>query len=196
MRNSTLENMVVIRDRKESSVNPKKFIVWLFIVTIVMLFAALTSAYLVKQGEGNWLHFQLPDMFWITSGIILLSSISNQLAYRAAKNDHISSIKIYLLITLFFGLAFLVGQYQSWKELVSQDVFFVGNPAGSFIYVLTGLHALHLTSGIIFLLIVLYSAFRFKIHSKNLIRIEMSTTYWHFLGALWLYLFFFLYIYH
>lgn len=196
MRNSTLENMVVIRDRKESSVNPKKFIVWLFIVTIVMLFAALTSAYLVKQGEGNWLHFQLPHMFWITSGIILLSSISNQLAYRAAKNDHISSIKIYLLITLFFGLAFLVGQYQSWKELVSQDVFFVGNPAGSFIYVLTGLHALHLTSGIIFLLIVLYSAFRFKIHSKNLIRIEMSTTYWHFLGALWLYLFFFLYIYH
>ena len=196
MRSSTLENMVVIRDRKESSVNPRKFIVWLFIVTIVMLFAALTSAYLVKQGEGNWLHFQLPDMFWITTGIILLSSISNQLAYKAAKNDHISRIKIYLLITLFFGLAFLVGQYQSWKELVSQDVFFVGNPAGSFIYVLTGLHALHLTSGIIFLLIVLYSALRFKIHSKNLIKIEMSTTYWHFLGALWLYLFFFLYIYH
>ncbi len=191
-----MENMVVIKDRKESSVNPKKFLLWLFIVTIVMLFAALTSAYLVKQGEGNWLHFDLPNMFWITSGLILLSSLFKQLAFSAAKNDRISNIKVYLLITLFFGLAFLVGQYQSWKELVSQDVFFVGNPAGSFIYVLTGLHAVHLLSGIIFLLIVLYSAFKFKIHSKNLIRIEMSTTYWHFLGALWLYLFFFLYIYH
>jgi len=196
MNGHVLENIEVIRDRKESAVNPKKFIVWLFIATIVMLFAALTSAYLVKQGEGYWLRFDLPEMFWITSLILILSSISLQIAYHTAKKDHLNKIKIYLAITLLLGLAFLFGQYQSWKELVQQDVFFVGNPAGSFIYVLTGLHGLHLISGIVFLIIVLYSAFRFKIHSKNLTQLEMATTYWHFLGALWLYLFLFLKIYH
>jgi len=196
MRSQVLENIEVIRDRKESSVNPRKFILWLFIVTIVMLFAALTSAYLVKQGEGNWLHFNLPELFWINSGIIVLSSISMQFAFVAAKKDHISKIKIFLSITLTLGLTFLLGQYLSWEELVKQDVFFVGNPAGSFIYVLTGLHAFHLISGIIFLLIVLYSAFKYRIHSKNLTSMEMATTFWHFLGALWLYLFFFLKIYH
>jgi cytochrome c oxidase subunit 3 len=196
MRTQVLENIEVIRDRKEFSVNPSKFIVWLFIVTIVMLFAALTSAYLVKQGEGNWLHFDLPQMFWISSGIILLSSISMQFAYIAAKKDHIPKIKIFLSLTLLLGLAFLSGQYMSWGELVQQDVFFVGNPAGSFIYVLTGLHGFHLISGIIFLLFILYSAFKYRIHSKNMTWMVMSTTYWHFLGALWLYLFIFLKIYH
>ncbi len=196
MNGQVLENIEVIRDHKESAVNPKKFIVWLFIATIVMLFAALTSAYLVKQGEGNWLQFDLPQMFWITSMVIILSGVSMQITYFSAKKDRINNIKLFLTITLILGLVFLVGQYQSWKELIQQDVFFVGNPAGSFIYVLTGLHALHLVSGIIFLLIVLYSAFKFKIHSKNLTQLEMATTYWHFLGALWLYLFFFLKIYH
>lgn len=196
MNGQILENIAVIRDHKESAVNPKKFIVWLFIATIVMLFAALTSAYLVKQGEGNWLRFDLPEMFWITSLIIVLSSVSLQIAYNNAKKDKLNINKLFLVITLLLGLAFLIGQYKSWGELVQQDVFFVGNPAGSFIYVLTGLHALHLISGIIFLIIVLYSAFKFKIHSKNLTQLEMATTYWHFLGALWLYLFFFLKMYH
>jgi cytochrome c oxidase subunit 3 len=196
MTSEVLENIQVIRDHKESSVNPRKFIVWLFIVTIVMLFAALTSAYLVKQGEGNWLRFELPGIFWFTSGIILMSSVSMQLAYWASKKDQITKIRIFLSLTLLLGMAFLYGQYQSWEELVQQDVFFVGNPAGSFIYVLTGLHGFHLISGIIFLLFVLYSAFKFKIHSKNITWMEMSTTYWHFLGALWLYLFIFLKIYH
>ncbi|MBR9999723.1 MAG: cytochrome c oxidase subunit 3 [Cyclobacteriaceae bacterium] len=196
MKIKTLENIEIIRDRKESSINPRKFIVWLFIATIVMLFAALTSAYLVKQGEGNWLHFEIPDMFWVTSVVIILSSISMQFAYISAKKDNISWIRGCLLITMVLGLAFLAGQYLSWGELVRQDVFFVGNPAGSFIYVLTGLHAVHLISGIIFLAIVLYSAFKYRIHAKNLNSLEMSVTYWHFLGGLWLYLFFFLKIYH
>jgi cytochrome c oxidase subunit III len=196
MRSTTLENIEIIRDRKESSVNPRKFIVWLFIATSVMLFAALTSAYLVKQGEGNWLRFDMPDMFWVNSGIIVLSSISLHLAYISAKQDHINQIRIFLSVTILLGLTFLAGQYFSWVELVSQDVFFVGNPAGSFIYVLTGLHALHIISGIIFLSVVFYSALKFKIHSRNLNTLEMSVTFWHFLGGLWLYLFFFLKIYH
>ena len=194
--NQAIENIEIIRDRRAMGMNPSKFIVWLFIVSIAMLFAALTSAYIVKQSGGEWLDFNLPGMFWITSIIVILSSISMQLALRSARADRFNGIRIYLLITIALGLAFLIGQYQSWKQLVEMDVYFVGNPAGSFLYVLTGLHAVHIISGLIFLLIVIVSSFKLKIHSRRLIRIEMCTTYWHFLGGLWLYLFLFLKLNH
>lgn len=178
------------------SMHPHKFALWLFIVTIVMIFASLTSAFIVKQGEGSWLDYDLPTMFWYTSGIIILSSIILQWGYFAAKRDRIRQVKLSLGLTLILGMAFLIGQYLSWDQLVGMEVYFVGNPAGSFIYVLTGLHAFHLISGIIFLIIVLFAAFRYRVHAKNLVRLEMCTTYWHFLGALWLYLFLFLVFYH
>jgi cytochrome c oxidase subunit 3 len=100
-----------------------------------------------------------------------------------------------LLITSLLGLCFLVGQFFGWKQLVANSVYLVGNPSGSFLYILTGLHALHIISAIIFLWIVCTSAFRGKINSKNMASIEMCTTYWHFLGGLWLYLFVFLLLY-
>jgi len=194
--NQTINNIEIIRERRAMGMNPSKFIVWLFIVTIVMLFAALTSAYIVKQSDGNWLNYNLPGMFWITSIIIVVSSITMQLALKSAKEDRFNALKVYLILTTILGLAFLFGQYQSWKQLVDMDVYFVGNPAGSFLYVLTGLHAVHIISGLVFLLIVIGSSFKLKIHSKSLIRIEMCTTYWHFLGGLWLYLFLFLKLNH
>jgi len=194
--NQAIENIEIIRDRRAMGMNPSKFIVWLFIVSITMLFAALTSAYIVKQSGGEWLNFNLPGMFWITSVIIIVSSITMQLALSAARADRFNRLRTYLIITALLGLAFLIGQYESWKQLVEMDVYFVGNPAGSFLYVLTGLHAVHIISGLIFLLIVIVSSFKLKIHSRSLIRIEMCTTYWHFLGGLWLYLFLFLKMNH
>lgn len=174
------------------SMNPKKFAMWLFIITITMLFASLTSAYIVKKSEGNWLDFEFPYLFQVTSVIIVLSSISLQFAYYSAKRDNLFNIRAGLIITTLLAFAFLIGQYMSWGQLVAQDVFFVGNPAGSFIYVFTGLHAAHLIGGVIFLIIVVTNAFKYKIHSKNLNQLEMCTTYWHFLGGLWLYLYLFL----
>ena len=194
--NHTIDNIEIIRDRRAMGMNPSKFIVWLFIVAIIMLFAALTSAYVVKQSEGEWLHFELPGIFWVTSTIIVISSITMHLAFRAARRDNFNMLKILLTLTMVLGLAFLTGQYQAWKQLVAMEVYFVGNPAGSFLYILTGLHALHIVSGIIFLVVVIISSFKFKVHSKNIVQLEMSTTYWHFLGGLWLYLFLFLKIYH
>jgi cytochrome c oxidase subunit 3 len=194
--NQAIESIEIIRDRRAMGMNPSKFIVWLFIVTITMLFAALTSAYVVKQSGGDWLNFNLPGMFWITSTIIIVSSITMQLALKSAKEDRFSRLKMYLILTALLGVAFLFGQYQSWKQLVDMDVYFVGNPAGSFLYVLTGLHGVHIISGLIFLIVVIASSFKLKTHSKSLIRIEMCTTYWHFLGGLWLYLFVFLKLNH
>jgi len=178
------------------SMHPKKFALWLFMVTVLMVFAALTSAYIVRQAEGNWLEYELPEIFWITSGIVLLSSVSVQAAYFAAKKDNFLGLRIWMVLTVLLGIAFLVGQWYSWVALVDREVFFVGNPAGSFLYVFTGLHAVHLISGVIFLIIVLISTFRYKVHSQALNTLEMATTYWHFLGGLWLYLFLFLLLNH
>jgi cytochrome c oxidase subunit 3 len=178
------------------SMHPKKFALWLFLVTVLMIFAALTSAYIVRQAEGNWLEYELPEIFWVTSGIVLLSSVSMQAAYFAAKRDNFIGLRIAMVFTVLLGFAFLVGQWYSWVALVDREVFFVGNPAGSFLYVFTGLHALHLISGVIFLIIVLISTFRYKVHSQALNTLEMATTYWHFLGGLWLYLFLFLLLNH
>ena len=178
------------------SVHPHKFALWLFIVSIIMIFASLTSAFIVKQGEGSWLDYNLPSMFWFTSGVIILSSILLQWGYFAAKKNQFNRLSLLLGATVALGLTFLVGQWMAWGQLVEMEVYFVGNPAGSFIYVLTGLHAFHLISGIIFLIVVFISSFKKKIHSENLVRMEMCTTYWHFLGALWVYLFVFLVFYH
>lgn len=178
------------------SMHPKKFALWLFLVTVVMIFAALTSAYIVRQAEGNWLEYDLPEIFWITSGIVVLSSITLQVAYYAAKKDNFLLLRTCMVLTVALGIAFLVGQWYSWVALVDQEVFFVGNPAGSFLYVFTGLHAAHLISGVIFLIIVLISTFGTKVHSQSLNTLEMAATYWHFLGGLWLYLFLFLLLNH
>jgi cytochrome c oxidase subunit III len=179
-------------ETKPMAMNPRKFAMWLFIVSVVMIFAALTSAYIVKQGEGNWLEYDLPAVFWTNTAIIVLSSVTMQWAYFAAKKDNLDTVKVTLLATTVLGIAFLVGQWLAWGALVEQEVFFVGNPSGSFMYVLTGLHAIHLISAVIFLLVMLIWAFRSKIHSQNRSALEMCTTYWHFLGGLWVYLFIFL----
>ena len=178
------------------SMNPKKFILWLFIVSIVMIFAALTSAYIVRQAEGNWLQFEMPTMLYISSVVILLSSATLHWSYLAAKKDKLANLKIGIILSTILGLVFLATQFEAWKELVAMDVYFVGNPAGSFLYVLTGLHAFHLIFGVIFLIIVLISSFRDKVHSKNLNLMEMGATFWHFLGGFWIYLFLFLLLNH
>lgn len=187
------QNLHIDEPEATLSMHPKKFALWLFIVSIVMLFAALTSAYIVKQSDGNWLSFELPGIFAINTVIIAISSVTMHLAYLAAKKDTLERIKWMLLLSVILGLLFLVGQYISWSELVKNNIYFVSNYAsGSFIYVFTGLHGAHLVSGIIFLLITFRYSLLAKIHSKNLVLIEMCMTYWHFLGGLWLYLYLFL----
>jgi cytochrome c oxidase subunit 3 len=178
------------------SMHPLKFALWLFIVTVVMIFAALTSAYIVRQSEGNWLIFELPSIFTINTIILVASSVTMHLAYLAAKRDNFNSLKIFMILTAFLSIAFFVGQYEAWGALVDRDVYFVGNPSGSFLYVISGLHAFHLVSGLIFILIMLFSAFKDKVHSKNMVKMEMCTTYWHFLDGLWVYLFIFLLLNH
>jgi cytochrome c oxidase subunit 3 len=176
------------------SVNPKIFTMWLFIVSIVMLFAAFTSAYLVRKAEGNWVEFKLPDLFYYSTGVLVASSISMHAALLAAKKDQFNALRLSISITFVLGLLFLIMQYYGWAQLIEMNVYFVGNPSGSFVYVFSGLHGLHLISGLIVLLVALVAAFRLKINAKALTQIKICSTYWHFLDALWVYLFIFLLI--
>jgi cytochrome c oxidase subunit 3 len=174
------------------AMDPVKFILWLFLVSIIMLFASQTSAYLVRRAEGNWLEFEMPVIFWYSTAVLLISSIAMQWAFYAAKKDQFKQLKIAISITFVLGLLFLWMQFEGWKELVDMNVYFVGNPSGSFFYVFTGLHGFHIITGLIVLFTAWTAAFRTRVHSKNLRRIEICVTYWHFLDILWIYLFVFL----
>ncbi|MCZ8355264.1 MAG: cytochrome c oxidase subunit 3 [Cyclobacteriaceae bacterium] len=186
------EIKIVEEAKKPLAMNPRKFALWLFIVSVCMIFASLTSAYIVRQAEGNWFVFQLPGLFTATTIMILLSSFTMHWAYVSAKKNNVEMVKTALVITAILGFGFLVGQFLAWGKLVEQNVHFVGNPSGSFVYVLSGLHGLHIVSGVVVLIVALVAAFRMQIHSKNMNLIEMCATYWHFLDVLWLYLFLFM----
>ncbi|PKQ68639.1 cytochrome c oxidase subunit 3 [Raineya orbicola] len=183
------------------SMNPKKFMLWLFVVSITMIFASLTSAYIYKQSDKDaWITFDLPEVLLYSTIVIVLSSIFMQLSYHFAKKDEIGKLKINLFITAILGVTFLVMQWEGWVKLVQMGIFVGGvdrmgnpvSPAGSFVYVLMGLHAFHLITGLIFLLSVTWSAFRFKVHKKAMLKIELCNIYWHFLGGLWVYLYLFM----
>jgi cytochrome c oxidase subunit III len=105
-------------------VPPLKFITWIFIVSICMMFGALTSAYIVRRAEGNWLEFELPSLFLTTSFLIIASSITLQFAYNAARKDNLTLLKVLLSATLLLGLGFLVGQYEAWGQLIRANVYF------------------------------------------------------------------------
>lgn len=184
---------IVEEARKPLSMNPKKFALWLFIASVVMLFGAWTSAYIVKRADAGWSEIVLPWHFWVNTAMIALSSVSMVLAVTAARKNNLDQLKVMISITAALGVGFLAGQALAYGELIALNEYFTGgNVSHSFIYVLTGEHGLHVISGVIFLLIVLVSTFQSRVHSGNMNQIEMCATYWHFLGALWLYLFVFL----
>jgi cytochrome c oxidase subunit III len=152
------EIKIVEEARKPLAMHPKKFALWLFITSVVMLFMAWTSAYIVKRGEPGWSSFELPAIFWINTAIILVSSVSMVWAVQATRKDNMESAKVALVITLVLGLGFLAGQFLAWGKMVEMNYNFVSsssNTSGSFIYVVSGAHAAHVIGGLIFILIVL-----------------------------------------
>lgn len=175
-----------------------KPLLWIGIVSIVMLFAGLTSAYVVRAQNGNWLVFQLPPIMLISTAVIVTSSLTMFLAQRAIKKDNYQLTSIALLATLLLGIAFFYTQYAGWKQLSAQGIYFAGkfsNAAGSFLIVIAFLHLLHMIGGLIALAVSLTKALLKKYSSSDSLGIELTAIYWHFLDILWVYLFLFLYFY-
>lgn len=180
-------------DEREPGVEPKTFVLWLLIVSSIMLFAGFTSGYIVRRGEGEWVVFNLPTMFMLNTGVIVLSSIFMQWAYLSAKKDELNKTKVGLSMALALGILFIVMQYWGWSQMVYNSIYFgFANPSGSFVYAITGVHVLHVIIGIFYLLTILIQTYKFKVHKKSIRGIAMCNTYWHFVGILWIYLYLFL----
>lgn len=168
------------------------------IFSIVMIFAGLTSAYVVRRNGGEWFNLNMPDVFKVSTALIMISSITINFSLSAFRKDKKQLGIALLVITLILGLGFSFTQFLGWKELTNNGVFFVSpdkQPAlisGSFLYLFTGLHLLHLAGGIIALFITTGKAIRGKYGSTNTHGVQLCSTYWHFLDGLWIYLFFFL----
>ena len=187
---------IALQSYNQSRIHPHKFALWVAMASIMMMFAAFTSAYLVRQAAGNWLEFSLPSIFYTSTLLILVSSITMQWAYNGFVKGNEVAYKIGLIISLVLGLIFIVLQYNGWMALFNIGVDLKGNPSGSFLYVITGVHAAHVIGGIAALLVAIMHAFslKFKPSAVRKIRFELVLQYWHFIGLLWVYLFVFLLI--
>ena len=175
-----------------------KPLLYIGIVSIVMLFAGLTSAYVVRADNGNWLVFHLPTISIISTVIIVTSSLTMYLAQRSIKQDKYALTSIFLFLTLGLGVAFFFTQIEAWKELTAQGIYFVGkyaNASGSFLYLIALVHLVHMVGGLIALAVSLTKSLLKKYSSADSLGIELTAIYWHFLDLLWIYLFLFLYNY-
>ncbi|HQR92313.1 MAG TPA: cytochrome c oxidase subunit 3 [Sediminibacterium sp.] len=183
-----------IPNKEPQKIHPHKFAMWVAMGSIVMMFAGMTSAYIVKKNQSSWLQFDLPLIFWYSTAVILASSLTMYLATKAMKAREMSRYRTLITITAGLGLAFLVMQYLGFKDLEARDIALIGpksNSAASFLFVITVLHMLHVLGGVIAILIVFAKAFRSTVKNYSAVPVEVVGTYWHFVDALWIYLFLF-----
>ena len=175
---------------RRNKIHPKKFALWVACASMAMLFAALTSAYMVRQAAGNWLEFPLPNVFFVSTAVILLSSATLQGSYVAFKRERERWYQALLLVSFLLGLAFIALQYEGWQALSDMGIPLKLNPSGDFVYVLSWIHLAHVLGGLAALTIAGIIAFsrKFKVTPARKLRFEMTLTYWHFVGGVWLYL--------
>jgi cytochrome c oxidase subunit 3 len=163
---------------------------------MVMMFGSLTSAYIVRHAAGNWLEFRIPEIFFYSTGVILMSSATLHGSFSAFKKGNASLYRVLLLATVLLGITFVVLQYQGWQQLYNIGVVLDGNPGGSFFYVISGIHAAHVIGGIFALITATLHAYSltYRPTEKRRRRFQLVVHYWHFVDFLWLYLFLFLMI--
>ena len=163
------------------------------IVSILMFFMALASAFLVRRGSGDWVPVHIPQLRWINSGVLLASSATLEAARRRLSQGRLAAYRNLWLVTTGLGVAFLIGQMTAWRLLVAQGIYLASNPGSSFFYIFTGAHALHLLGGVSALLYVAKRNFE-QAQVSRTVAAEVTSYYWHFMDALWLFLLALLYL--
>jgi cytochrome c oxidase subunit III len=173
-----------------------KQMLWISMISMTMMFAGLTSAFIVSKKREDWISFDLPTAFYISTVLIILSSIVFYFAKRFNQNDDRAKTSTLLALTLLLGLGFVYFQFQGFKQLIDAGLYFTGiqsNVSSSFLYVITITHLLHILGGIFVLIWVLYKNIQGKYSATNSLGLDMSAIFWHFVDALWIYLFLFFY---
>ncbi|MBS1947935.1 MAG: cytochrome c oxidase subunit 3 [Bacteroidetes bacterium] len=161
-----------------------------------MMFAGLTSAYIVKRQQPGWISFEIPRMFWLSTTAMLASSLAVQMALKAFKDRHIKSYKNLILLTAVLGMVFIILQILGFQQIWKTGLTFSGAGAAQFLYAIAGLHVLHVFGGVITMLVMFLKSLRKTSRSYNSVPIEVASTYWHFVDALWVYLFIFFLVIH
>ncbi|HEX8889441.1 MAG TPA: cytochrome c oxidase subunit 3 [Pyrinomonadaceae bacterium] len=173
--------------------------IWVALASVTMLFTALTSAYIVRANSSNdWKPLDAPLLLWLSTALILASSLTFEIARRALKRGNSALYNRWLMLTVLLGLGFLASQLFAWRELVAQGIYMASNPHSSFFYVLTGAHALHLLGGILGLDYLLLRSRRAGLEDhgeeKRQAMASSVALYWHFMDGLWIYLFLLLFL--
>src|SRR5690349_18070127 len=167
-------------DSQRKRIHPHKFTLWVAMASIIMMFAGLTSAYIVKRNAPNWEDIDTPQFFIYSTIALLASSLTVQLALRAFKQRNMSRYRLLMAITAVLGIAFVVLQWLGFQWMWAHGVHFKGASQGQFLYVIVGLHALHVIGGIVALTIIALKAFFSNKRNYNSIPVEVAATYWHF----------------
>ncbi len=171
-------------------IHPHKFTLWVAIASILMMFAGLTSAFIVKSNLVGWRDIQMPKVFLVSTVVIILSSLMIQMSLRSFRQREMKNYRMLMGLTVLLGTAFVVLQWMGFKELWDQqNITFKGvSGAGQFLYVIFGLHALHVIGGVVTLMILFGKSFFGKTKTYSSIPVEVAATYWHFVDILWIYL--------
>nr|WP_026716841.1 cytochrome c oxidase subunit 3 [Flavobacterium gelidilacus] len=191
--------MMTLEEQEARKGKTYKMLLLFGMISIFMIFAGLSSAYVVSKSRPDWLNdFQLPSAFIYSTIVIFISSFTFYGAYKAMKSDNRKLTTILLLTTLSLGIAFILLQLEGFSQVVANGYFFTGsesNVTTSFLYIAVIVHIAHLLGGIISLLIVIYNHFKQKYNPSQTLGIELSAMYWHFMDFIWIYLFLFFYFY-
>lgn len=184
---------------------PKRFMLWLCMASSVFIFTVLLATYMARKMGSDWRNVSLPTVFLASTGVIIASSLSLHIANSAFRHERFTQYRLYLGTTLFLGTLFVVLQVLGWRQLMLKGVYLQTNPSGSFLFILSGLHLLHIVIGLIFLAIAFAEAMRripyveafvYSVNPPNMLKIKLFTLYWHFVDVLWLYVFLFLLYHH
>jgi cytochrome c oxidase subunit III len=186
-----------IEQNTNTRIDPHRFALWVAIASICMMFAGLTSAFVVRRAAGMWLEFPLPNLFMYSTIAIIASSVTMHLSYSNFKQGNERSYKSYLITTGVLGCIFVALQYQGWLALTEMGATITANPSSSFIYLISGAHAAHVLGGIAALAYALIQAYvlPFNPIPKRQKRFNLVVNYWHFVDLLWVYLFVFFMMY-
>ena len=185
------------RDGGDSSTSQYRIGMWVALASIMMLFAALTSAYVFRADRTEtWQSFRIPSLLWVSTALILISSLAFEIGRRALRRGSEVAYRRWLIVSLLLGLGFLASQLLAWGQLAGQGIYLATNPHSSFFYLLTALHALHLVLGVLGLVYLWLRTIRTRRElldaagvAGERARVDAMGIYWHFMDGLWVYLF-------
>lgn len=190
---------ITTEEQKQRSAKSSKMILLFAMVSMFMMFAGLTSAFIVSKSRVDWLKdFKLPTAFYISTVLIVACSVTFHLAKKAIQKDDRSQTTLMLLATLALGVSFVVSQFEGFGQIIESGYYMTGQGSSitvTFLYIIAFMHLLHLAGGLISLLIIIYNHFKQKYNSTQTLGIELGAMYWHFLDLLWVLLFLFIYFF-